>query len=65
MSLLNELYSEEAELRRLLAAAREAQDFADFPVSDYELEGIEIRLGRVREQIDRIEHFDVGGWEDH
>jgi hypothetical protein len=66
MSLLHDLYAEESELRRLLAAAQESQDNVDFPVSSYEIEGIEIRLGRVRQAIDSIEQpFDVGGWEDH
>lgn len=66
MSLLAQLREEEAELSRLLRAARESQDYVDFPVSSYEIEGIEIRLARVRQTIDSIEEpFDHGGWEDH
>lgn len=53
-------------LRQHLAAARESQDYADFPVSDYEIEGLEIRLDRVRAAIEQVEgSVDVGGWEDH
>lgn len=66
MSLLHDLYAEEAELRRLLSAAQESQDYVDFPVSSYEIEGIEYRLARVRQAIDGIEDsYDCGGWEDH
>jgi hypothetical protein len=65
MSLLHDLYAEEAQLRRHLAAQRESQDYVDFPVSSWEIEATEARLDRVRAQIDLIDlSQDIGGWED-